>query len=267
METGDLRAEAERLRSVEPSRAIRGFDEEQTRRLLDDAATLLEVLAGEHEKTQRECERLRSAAADQEAAKEAIGSALLTATRTGDEIAARARASAERIIAEAEARAATILEQAAAREEEDQRDRVTAQRKLEEELAAARAAVGEENAARQAELEHQRAQLVREQEAWREGVERERTSMLEEARVRADDVVADARLEVERLQRHAQRLRSLLAESQRHFVDLAESALRQLDSIEARQSGSGDEVLLDVLQPQKLDETSPASTVAAPSLD
>jgi cell division septum initiation protein DivIVA len=267
MDTRDLRAEAERLRSAQPSRAVRGFDEEQTRRLLEDAATLLEVLAGEHEETKQECERLRSAAAEQEVAKEAIGSAFLTATRAGEEIAAEARASAERIVAEAEARAATIFEQAAAKEAELERDRLSARRKLEEELAAARAAVGEENAARKAELEHERTQLVREQEAWREGIERERARTQEEAQARADAIVADARLEVERLQRHAQRLRSLLAESQRHFVDLAESALRQLVGIETKHSGSGDVGLLDDLRPQKLDETSSPSTVAAPSLD
>jgi len=45
MGIGDLRTEATRLRSAEPPRAIRGFDEGQTRKLLEGAAKLLEGAA------------------------------------------------------------------------------------------------------------------------------------------------------------------------------------------------------------------------------
>ena len=255
MGIGDLRAEAKRLRSAEPSKAIRGFDEGQTRKLLDDAAKLLETAAREQETLQQECERLRSAAAEDASAREAIGTALLTATCTGEEIAAKARAAAEQITAEAEARAATTLEQAEAKAETRERESATAREKLETELAATRAAAAEANAAIRTELEHEREQLAAEQELWRQ-----------EAQVQADTIVADARREVEWLQSYGERLRSLLTDSRRRFVELAESALGQLDGIESAKGTSGDEALLDDLRPPKLEETSSAPT-AADSLD
>jgi cell division septum initiation protein DivIVA len=245
MEIGDLRAEAKRLKSAEPPRAIRGFDEEQTRTLLNGAAELLETAAGEQEKLLQECERLRSEAAEEASGKEAIGTALLTAIRTGEEIAARARAAAERITADAEARAAAHLDQAAAKAEERE----------------------QEASATRAELERDREQLARERASWHEVIERERATALEEARARADDLVADARREVEGLQNYGDRLRSLLADSQRRFVELAESALHRLDGIEAGVGGSSDGRLLDDLRIPSLDETPSASTSAADSLD
>ena len=267
MEIGDLHSEAERLRSAEPAKAIRGFDEEQTRKLLGHAADLLEAAAHAQEEIQQECESLRSADAEEAAGTEAIGTALLAATRAGEEIAVEARASAERITAEAEARAAAIVEQAAAKDEERERESVAARQKLEEELAAARTAVAEENAAGRAELEREREQLVREQETWREILEGERAKAHEEAQARAEAVLEDARREVEQLQSYGERLRSLLTDSQGRFVELAESALRRLDSIEAVGGASRDGGLLDDLRPAKLDDTSAASGVAADSVD
>jgi cell division septum initiation protein DivIVA len=208
MEPQGLRAEAERLRSAEPARAIRGFDEEQTRKLLEAAAAQLDAAASEQEAMRRELDRLRSESRDEAAGKEAIGKALLAATRAGEEIAAEARASAERITAEAEARAAEILRQASAAAAEREREIVTA----------------------------------------RENLDRERTRALDEARERAEAILADARHEVERLEIYGDQLRSLVADSQRRFVELAESALGQLDGIDAerRRSEHGD--LLDDLR-------------------
>ena len=266
MGIGDLGTEAKRLRSAEPPRAIRGFDEGQTRKLLERAAKLLEGAALELQEMRQECERLRSSVSEEASAKEAIGAALLKATRVGEEITAEARAAAERTTAEAEARAATILEQAAAKEDQLERDKVAIARKLEQDRAALRAAVEEENAAARVELEGEREQFAREQGVWRDVVEAERARVREEAQARADDIVADARREVERLQTNGERLRALFADSQRRFVELAESALRQLDGIEVN-GPSGDGKLLDDLLPSKLDQASSASTVAADSLD
>jgi cell division septum initiation protein DivIVA len=233
MDLSGLRAEAKRLRSAEPSRAIRGFDEGETRTLLSDAAKLLEAAADEREKLQHKLERLRCEAGEEAAGKEAIGNALLAATRAAEEMAAEARASAERITAEAEARAATV-----------------------------RAAIDEESAATRAELDRERELLEREQGSWRQGVEREQARALEEARVQADTMVADARLEVERLQTYAQRLRALLIDSQRALVELAEAAVGQLDDANALKIGSGQEELLDDLRPSELDERpSPSAAV------
>jgi hypothetical protein len=128
-------------------------------------------------------------------------------------------------------------------------------------LATARAAVEGENAATRAELERERKLLEQEQESWREGVDREQARALEEARVHADAMVADARQEVERLQTYAQRLRSLLIDSQRALVELAEAAVGQLDDANALKVGSGQEELLDDLRPSELDERPSRSTV------
>jgi cell division septum initiation protein DivIVA len=230
MDSEGLRAEAKRLRSAEPSRAIRGFDEGQTRTLLEAAADHLDAAASEQEAMRRELEQLRSKAGDEVAGEEAIGKALLTATRAGEEIAAEARVSAERITTEAETRAAAILEQATAAAEERERESVAAQSKLEAELTAARAAVETENAAARLELD------------------RERTRMLGEAQEKAEAILADARHEVEQLDGYGEQLRSLLADSQRRFVELAASALRQLESVETKSGSPAHADLLDDLR-------------------
>jgi cell division septum initiation protein DivIVA len=223
-----LRTEAKRLRSAETSGGLRGFDEGETRRLLEATAGLLETAAGEHEAVQRELERLRSEADDEVAGKEAIGKALVAAARAGEEIAAEARVSAERITTEAETHAAAILEQATAAADERERERIAAQEGLEKEKAAAR-------------LE----------------LELERTRVLGEAREQAATILAGARREVEQLQRYGERLRSLLADSKRRFVELAESGLRQLDGVEAEQiSRHGD--LLDELRPTRAERSASA---------
>lgn len=274
MDLNGLRADAKRLRSAEPPRAIRGFDEGETRALLNVAAQRLEAAADEREELQKELERLRVQAGDETAGKEAIGKALIAATRAGEEMAAEARASAERIKSEAEAEAAAILEQARKSAEEREHESVVARARLEAEHAAARAGLEEEHAARRSELEREQERLAQEHESLRGVAERERTRALEEARAQADSIVAEARQEVERLRSYTERMRSLLSESQRSFVELAESALRGLedpDSAPAHapapvqipvQAGSGNGELLDDLRPSEAEEKPAPSPLA-----
>ena len=222
-----MRAGAKRLRSAEPSRAIRGFDEGEVRALLADAAKVLDAAADEREGLQKELEQLRAKVGEQVAGKEAIGNALLAATRAGEEMAAEARTAAERIKAEAEARAATILEEATKASDEREQEAATARTRLEAELAAARAAIEEENAATRAELEREREQLDKDQASVHEVLDRERERAQKEALAQADEIVADARHEVESLQTYAQRMRSLLIESQRALVELGSVELQR----------------------------------------
>jgi cell division septum initiation protein DivIVA len=262
VDSSSLRAEAERLQSAEPPRAIRGFDEGETRALLWDAAKLLEAAAEEREALQREFEQLRSKARDEVAGKEAIGNALLAATRAAEEMAAEARASAQRIEAEAEARAAAILEQATKSAEQREEETAAERARLEAELAAARARVEEENASARAELERERERLQQEQDSLRGALESERAKVVEEAEAQADAIVAGARHEVERLQSYALRLRSLLIDSQSAFVELAEAALHQLEDDDTMQkTGSGEGELLDDLLPSEIDEQPSPSAI------
>jgi cell division septum initiation protein DivIVA len=265
-----LRADAKRLRSAEPPRAIRGFDEGETRALLNVAAQLLDAAADEREQMQKELERLRVEAGDETAGKEAIGKALIAATRAGEEMAAEARASAERVKSEAEAEAAAILERATKAAEEREHDSVVTRARLEAEHAAARAEMEQEHAAKRSELEREHERLAQAQESLRSVAERERTRALEEARAQADSIVAEARQEVERLRSYAERMRTLLTDSQRSFAEFAESALRSLedpDSVPAPvQTGSGNGELLDDLRPSEIEEK-PASAPSPLSTD
>jgi cell division septum initiation protein DivIVA len=187
-----------------------------------------------------------------------IGKALLAATRAGEEIAAEARLSAEQITTDAEARAAAILEQATTAAAEHERASVEARERLEIELAAARAAAEQELAAGRAELERERERLERDQEASQALLERERTQVLGEAQKQAEGIIADAQREIEQLESYREQLRSLLTDSPRRFVELAESALRQLDGVDAR-GGPGDADLLDELRPPDGKPSSPAA--------
>lgn len=146
---------------------------------------------------------------------DAIGKALLAATRAGEEIAAEARVSAERITTEAEAHAAAILEQATKAAEERERESLAAREKLEIE---------------------------------RELLERERTQALAEAQERAETILADARRDAAQLQSYGEQLRSLLTDSRSRFVELAESALSQLETFDTK-SRFRDSDLLDGLRP------------------
>jgi cell division septum initiation protein DivIVA len=255
----DLYRKAEWLRSAEPPRALRGFEEEHTRRLLDDVAHLLQAVAQEQEEMQRELDRLRTATQDEAAGKEAIGKALLAATRASDEILADARASAESVTAEAEAQAEAILEHAnhalgqreaeiAAARSKLEEEEAALRAELEREAAAARAAFEEESAAAHADLEAERERVQREKQEWEVHAVGERKRLLDDAGAEADGILVEARGEVERLRRRAQRLRALLAEKQRSFVEVLRSALEQLEGLGPVADGEEEIGLFDDLR-------------------
>ncbi|HJQ50059.1 MAG TPA: DivIVA domain-containing protein [Gaiellaceae bacterium] len=251
MDLNELRTEAKRLQSAEPSRAIRGFDERETRTLLGSAAKLLEAAAAEREDLERELEELRAKVGEEGAGKEAIGQALLAATRASEEMAAEARSSAERIKAEAEARAAAIVDAATKATEERQHETAAERARLEAELATARSAMEAENLTIRSELERERKQLAETQESLSGALERERARALKEVQAQADTMVADARHEVARLEDYAEQLRSLLVEGQRSFVELADAALQQVESVRSERPGPKDGELLADLRPSE----------------
>ena len=147
MDLSELRTEAKRLQAAEPSRAIRGFDEQETRTLLGGAAKLLEAAAEQREALERELDELRAKVGEEGAGKEAIGKALVAATRASEEMAAEARSSAERIKAEAEVRAAAIVDAAKTAAEERERETAAERARLEAELTTARSGLEAENEA------------------------------------------------------------------------------------------------------------------------
>ena len=95
-----------------------------------------------------------------------------------------------------------------------------------------------------------------------EVLDRERERAQKEALAQADEIVADARHEVESLQTYAERMRSLLIESQRALVELAEAAIGQLDDASGVTVDSGQEELLNDLRPSELAEKASPTTVA-----
>lgn len=262
VDLSELRTEAKRLQSAEPSRAIRGFDERETRTLLGGAAKLLEAAAEQREELERELDELRAKVGEEGAGKEAIGKALVAATRASEEMAAEARASAERIKAEAEARAAAIVDAATKAAEEREREAAAERARLEAELTTARSGLEAENEAIRSELERERKQLAETQESLSGALERERERALKEAESQADAILANARHEVARLEDYAEQLRSLLVEGQRSFVELAEAALQRVESVRSERPGSGGEELLDALRPAEPAETPAPSGIA-----
>src|SRR5689334_6903775 len=130
----------QRLRSPELSHSLRGFDEAETRRLLEEAATALaEVYAA---RDQARNEAYVAAQAKDAADAEAIGRALLTATATGEQIVASAKEQAEHVVAEATTEAEGIRAEAREVRDELEREREGERRRIDgdrhELLAAAR---------------------------------------------------------------------------------------------------------------------------------
>ena len=249
VDLSELRTEAKRLQSAEPSRAMRGFDERETRTLLGGAAKLLEAAAEKREELERELDELRAKVGEEGAGKEAIGKALIAATRASQEMAAEARSSAERIKAEAEVRAAAIVDAATKAAEERERETAAERARLEAELTTARSGMEAENEAIRSELERERKQVAEVRESLSGALERERERALKEAQAQADTMLADARHEVARLEDYAEQLRSLLVEGQRSFVELAEAALQQVESVRSERPSPGSEELLNALRP------------------
>lgn len=218
----DLEQTVHRLRTVELHRAVRGVDPDQARRLLDEAAELLAGAVREQKELRREVEQLR-ASND----KDAIVNALVTATRTSEQIVAEARETAAKITAEAEGKVAVMLEEVAAKAREREEETAAAREELDRQLAAARSAVA-------------KAQ--------------------ESARAEAEAALTDARRELDRLEAEAARLRSAVTGTQRHVVEIVRAAIDKLEALDADTSRAAGADLLVALRP-----ANEAQPVQAPS--
>jgi cell division septum initiation protein DivIVA len=189
------------LREVELRRAVRGVDPEQVRQLLEEAADSLASAVRQQKQLRRELDQLQSRHDE-----EAIAKALVAATRTAEEIVAEAQEKAASITVEAEKQKAAMAEQAAAAAEEREHEAAAARERFEQETAAARKAL---------EQEH------------------------ESARAEAEAALAGARRELARIEQEEARLRALMAGTERRFVEIARTALDELEKLDAV-AGSGD---------------------------
>jgi archaellum component FlaC len=211
MSVEDLQQAVERFRGLELRRAVRGVDPEQARDLLDEAAELLATAGREQNELRRELER--SGAPTDESA---IAKAFVNATRAAEQIEAEAHEQAAKIVAAAEAQSATLLEEVTAQAQKREQEAASARKQFEQELAATRTAHEKE---------------------------------LEAARDGANAALANAREELERLEKHADEVRSLVADLERRIVEIAEGALAELAAFDASKD-SGDEAdLLSDLRP------------------
>jgi cell division septum initiation protein DivIVA len=242
-----------RLRAPDLPRGMRGFQEEATQDLMRKAAAALERVAGERDKlrTDLDAARASTGTADGGADAEAIGRALLTATSMSDQIVADAKEQAERRLGEAEEEARRVL--AAAREESEELERGLegARERLERELANERERLERQLASERSRLERELDELQRETETRRERLEAERDELLVGAKDAAERMLLEARSEVARLREEADGLDAFLDEKKRAFVDIARSALAQLDSLEIENGNSeqSDGLLRDLRRP------------------
>jgi cell division septum initiation protein DivIVA len=117
----------QQIRSAELPRALRGFDEEATRNLLDDAAGALATAIRERDDLQRRVEplqrRVEELSAGAEAPEtptqaEAIGKVLLTANQLAEELVAKATDEAAAIRRDAETARDDLLARARSEAEE-----------------------------------------------------------------------------------------------------------------------------------------------------
>lgn len=189
----------QRLRSPELAHSLRGFDEGETRHLLEQAAAALEGVYKDRDRAREEA-HVAGARAKETPDAEAIGRALLTATSAGEQIVSAAREQAQDLIAEATAEAERMSEQ--------------------------RRAAGEE-------LEQARAGLARERDDMLRELEADRQEMLMHARAEAERLVAEARSEVERLRSEAEEVAAFLETKRAAFVEMASDALERLERIES----------------------------------
>ena len=212
MSIEDLQTTADSLRSVELRGAIRGVDAERARKLLDWAADALEAAAREQKELRGELERLREANDE-----DAVGKALLAATRAGEEILAEARKRAASITAEAEAQASALLARTASLAEEREQEEAAAREQFERQLSVSRSALAKGH---------------------------------DLARAETEERLADARRELARLETEAARLRSAVTDTQRRVVEIAQTALDELESLRADTSrGAAEADLLRDLRP------------------
>lgn len=211
MSVEELQEAAERLRTVELRRAVRGVDPDQTQQLLGEAADLLAAAVREQKELRSEIERL-SGVNDESA----VGKALVTATRTGEALIEEAREEAASLRAEAEAEASALLEKAKSQSERHEQETKAAREQLDKELADARQAHAKE---------------------------------LESAQEEAKAALADAQRELAQLERQAAQLSSLVADLERRIVEIARDALQELEKFAASADTTAEGDLLVDLQP------------------
>ncbi len=210
MDSGETRILNE-LHDAELPRAMRGFQEDATRRLLTEAAGALQRAAERRDRLQHELRTLKSAAEDDDAPDaEAIGRALVVATSMSDQLVASAQEKAELMEAEAEAEAERLL--AKAREEAEAAER--------------------EVAGQRDRLERDFAALKRDSADQREQLAAERKEALELARAETERMVREAGAEVDRLREEADALKAFVEAKTNAFVGIAQAALEQLEGLD-----------------------------------
>jgi chromosome segregation ATPase len=202
-----------KLRNIELRRAVHGVDAAQVRDLLGEAADTLASAAREQTELRDDLKRLQA-----ESDASAIGAALLAATRAGEGVMAEAREKAETLSTQAEAQASALLARVKTQAEKRAQKTNAAREQFERELTAAKEAHAKE---------------------------------LESARLEAETALADARRELAQLENNAARLRSFVAEMERHIVDTARETLQELEAFSAapRRTTEGD--LLTELRPRR----------------
>lgn len=213
------------LRNADIPHAMRGFQEEATKKLLDEAAGVLERVIRERDSAREEAGRTAAVAAPQDdtSQTEAIGRALVTATSLSEQIVASAEEKAEHLVAEAQAEA-------------DRR------------LADARAAV---------------EQIQRETEGQRLHLDATREEVLAKARVEAEQIVRDAHAEVARLREESAGLRATLQTRTAAVIEAARAALERVEALAGPSQPEPGELLTD-LQPAEPATAEAAPEPAAP---
>lgn len=193
-------------------RAMRGFQEDATRRLLREAAKALHAAAEARDRLQHATEEARRAAEEDDAPDaEAIGRALVVATSMSDQLVASAKEKAELLVAEAEAEVERLLGEARASAAEAEREVAGQRDRLERDFAA----------------------LKQDAEKQREQLATERRNALAHVRDEAERMVDEATAEVDRLRAEADELRTLIESKTSAFVEIAQAALLQLEQLEA----------------------------------
>src|SRR5690348_15188417 len=101
-----------RLRNANLPRSLRGFREDATRQLLEQAANVLERACRDRDRAFEDAKAAVGARGDDSPQTEAVGRALVTATSVSDQIVASAREKAEHLVAESEQDAARRIAEA-----------------------------------------------------------------------------------------------------------------------------------------------------------
>lgn len=110
------------LRQMQFATTMRGYDKNEVRALLADAADDYEQALRETDRLRQEVARLEQIVRGHVEQEKSLQNTLITAQRLADDIKAGAEENAARIVREAESRAQLMLEKAQARVEDVQRD-------------------------------------------------------------------------------------------------------------------------------------------------